>query len=605
MSLWARKFLALGATGALVLSACGGGTASTAPSESTAPSGSAAPASESASASAPSATEQLFNTTYTSRLKQGTPGGTVIIAEWQQVDTLNYYYAGAATDTEVLAMTNNGLTNVTDDFKYVPDLAVDIPTLDNGGVKVPGDNGDAMTTTWKLRTDTKWSDGSPITCDDVQYTWQWNMDKDNTGLYGGTVGWEDIKGIDCPDPTTVVIHWKNIYEGYISLVATVLPKSYMSKIAVKDAASKSYPLSADIAKVPFSGPYTITSIAKDLSQIELTKNPNYVSPKWDGSHPAYLDKVIFKYYSDADAMIAGYKAGEYDIAQDLNDADLPKLADLQASNQVVALTGLTYEFLRPNWASKVMGDPAMRNALKFAVDKDAINTRLLGGNADPAYVNVSPKTWYYDSTIQPYKQDLAQANSILDQAGWTKGSDGIRSKGGTRASITLCTTTRQVRQDTLALVAGWLKQVGIESKVVPVKSSVIFAAYTTSTPDTQCNLAHGTFDVAEHAFVVPVDPLSNYATYYSTKTEPNGSNDAKVNDPVIDKALDDLKGTVDPSVIIKSMADFQQEYLKAAVETPLYYRKEVYIVSPKLQNFTGNPTTASAQWNIQDWFLTQ
>ena len=70
-----------------------------------------------------------------------------------------------------------------DDFKYIPQLAAEpIPTTENGGVKVPGDNGDAMTVTWKLRDGLKWSDGQPLTCDDFKYAWEWVMDKDNIGV---------------------------------------------------------------------------------------------------------------------------------------------------------------------------------------------------------------------------------------------------------------------------------------------------------------------------------------------------------------------------------------------------------------------------------------
>ena len=88
-------------------------------------------------------------------------------------------------------------------------------------------------------------------------------------------------------------------------------------------------------------------------------------------------------------------------------------------------------------------------------------------------------------------------------------------------------------------------------------------------------------------------------------TEPNGSNDAKINDPLIDKALDAVKGTVDPAVITDAYKTFFQQYLSQAVEVPLYYRHDVYIVNPKVGNFVGNGTTATGSWNAQDWFLGQ
>ena len=129
--------------------------------------------------------------------------------------------------------------------------------------------------------------------------------------------------------------------------------------------------------------------------------------------PAHLDSIIFKWYGDADAMIAGYRGGEVDFATDLQDSDFAKVADL--GDQVSAIPALLYEFLRPNWSRNPrtprpatggcshnpavarvvatgcpMADPAMRQAVAYAIDKNEINTRLLGGYAQVANTNISP-----------------------------------------------------------------------------------------------------------------------------------------------------------------------------------------------------------------------
>ncbi len=115
----------------------------------------------------------------------------------------------------------------THDYKYAPDLAAEIPTLENGGVKVPGDNGDAMTVTWKLRDGLKWSDGEDLTCDDFKYAWEWVMDPDNVGVI--TSGFEDVTAWDCPSATEMVLHFENVFEGYITMVvapaAAALPRA--------------------------------------------------------------------------------------------------------------------------------------------------------------------------------------------------------------------------------------------------------------------------------------------------------------------------------------------------------------------------------------------
>jgi peptide/nickel transport system substrate-binding protein len=610
-----KRVLGLIATTAIVFGACtpaassptASAPAASAP-EASAPSGSeAAP-----SASGPTGAPDLFGTKYKDGRKPGTTGGQVIFADWQEATEFNQYYQAQVTEANLTSATQGGLVTSTNDFKYAPDQAVEIPTLDNGGVKVPGDGSDAMTVTWKLRPGLVWSDGSPLTCDDYKFTQDWIMDKGNTGLYAGRSGYEDVTKFDCTDPQTIVLHFGKVYEGYITMYPVPLPKAYMSKFTIKDDVAHKGMGAKDMPNVPVSGPFKYQSVTPG-AEIRLVRNDKYTNP-WDGK-PANLDTLIFKWYGDADAMIAGYKGGEFDIANDLNDADLPKIAD--QGDQVLQLDSLTYEFLRPNWNPDVcspkitdrgkgcpVSDPAIREAIRWAVNKDEINTRLLGGAAAIAVTNVSPNAWFY-SEPPAYSFDPEKAKSVLDAAGWVPGADGVRAKNGLKANIELCTTTRQVRQDTLALVSSYLKAVGIASTVNAVSPNDIFASYNEATAQTPCALSKSTYDVAEHAFSVPLDPNANYATYHSSQLEPDGGNDGYIKDADVDRILEGVKDTVDFAKIKSLMAEWQQVYVNKTIEIPLYFRKEVYLVNPKVTNFTGNPTSQGPTWNTYDWSITQ
>jgi len=250
-----------------------------------------------------------------------------------------------------------------------------------------------------------------------------------------------------------------------------------------------------------------------------------------------------------------------------------------------------------------MADPAMREAVAYAVNKDEINQRLLGGLAQVANTFVSPEAWFYaDQTPATFDPD--QARKILEDGGWTDSDgDGFREKNGVEAKIELCTTTRQVRQDTLALVSAWLKDVGIETVVNPVDATSIFADYNESTIDTPCVLSHGNFDLALHAFTSSIDPLGNFFSYHSSQFNPKGVNNASVADPEGDKALEAVKNSVEFPVIKDAMAEFQRVYVEKTIEIPLYYRKQVDLHAPRLGNFFGNPTQAGPNWNVVDWFV--
>ncbi|MDQ3127005.1 MAG: hypothetical protein M3Q66_00910 [Chloroflexota bacterium] len=102
-----------------------------------------------------------------------------------------------------------------------------------------------------------------------------------------------------------------------------------------------------------------------------------------------------------------------------------------------------------------------------------------------------------------------------------------------------------------------------------------------------------------------MNPTGVRPSYHSSQFEPDGSNDAKVSDPAIDKALETVRGTVDFAVIQDAMAEFQTLYIEKTIEVPLYYRDEVWLVNPKVQNFTGNPSSVGPTWNVADWYVTQ
>ncbi len=606
-----KRLITLVGVVAILAAACQGATSSPSPTAAPTTAPTAAPATTAPTEAPASATPapspaqpNLFDSTYPSRRTQGTPGGTVIYGDWQEANLFNPYYQGQVIEATVTSAVFRGLVTSTDDFKYAVDLAVDpAPTLANGGV-VLGQGGDAMTVTWKLKDGQLWSDGTPITCADIVATENWIMSPDNTGLYGGTSGYEDITKIDCPSPTQAVMHFKNVYFDYLVLFAVVLQAGYIESIPVKDQVAGKGWSATDMPKVPVSGPFMYDTITPG-QELRLKRNPNWKNPIT--GETAYLDAVVWKWYGDADAMIAGYRAGEIDAMGDLADGDIPKIQDL--GDQVHPLLALQYEFLRPNWGknnatgkTSPMADPAVRMALALATNKDEINSRLLAGNAEVAWTNVSPYAWYY---TEPKKIlfNLDQANAVLDQAGWAKGSDGIREKNGEKLALDLCTTTRQVRQDNLALLASWLKEIGIAATVKAVSPSDIFASYNESTPETACSLSRGNFDVALHTFSVPLSPNSNYPVYVSTQTEPNGQNDASVNSPQVDQILTSLKDTVDFTKALDLMAQWQQVYVDQVVEVPEYFRKDVNVVQPYVKNWTGNPTSTGYTWNVGDWYV--
>src|SRR5262245_22052152 len=289
-----RKRLVGLLAGAVVVFAACGTAASPSPAAST-PAASAPAESEAPSAPASSAagTIDLTNTTY--KPAEGTDGGSIIVGDWQEANQFNPYYLSQVTEANVASAAWATLVVFTNDYRYAPDLATSVPTVDNGGVAAPGEGGDAMTVTWTLRDGLKWSDGEPLTCDDFKYAWEWVLDPDNVGV-GTKSSYEAISAVDCPSDTEMIWHFPEIFEGYITLAVAPLPRHFLSEIPVADVVQGAGFRPDEIADMPVSGAFKFESVTPQ-QELRLVKNPNYTSFKT--GQPAHLDNLIWKWYGDA------------------------------------------------------------------------------------------------------------------------------------------------------------------------------------------------------------------------------------------------------------------------------------------------------------------
>lgn len=606
-----KRLVALFGAAVIVLAACGAqGTAG--------PTATTPTATGTAQASAtPLPLPDLTTTKYQAE-PVGHTGGTAIIAEWQAIDTFNQYYIQAETDQEAIMPSMLALNNVTGDLKYTvfPQMSIadNVPLTSNGGVVV---SGTAMDVTWQLHQGLKWSDGTDITCADLEATWKWVMDPAQSGLAGGITGFEDIDSVTDKGGGQCDVHFKNIYEGYLGLFYFVMPAKYIKSVPVADAPTKLYPLN-DLASGVYDGPYIPTKYTTG-AQLEYASNHYYFDAT---GKKAPFDKLIFKYYSDADPMKAGFDAAEYDVGVDLNHSDLPTLADktkctgpnTPAGCNLIVEDTFTYEqhSIQNRSLAKKFGEAdvaTIKKALALATDKKEITDRALGGTVDPLGANnVSPLFWYYKDEGPWTPADPAQAASLLDAAGWAVGSDGIRAKNGVKLELQYCTTTRAYRVDTLGLVAAQLAKIGIKVDANPVPANPdLFGGWDAVAADTPCNLIHGNYDVAQFAWVSPFDPLSSYNVYTSggipeDNATHSGQNNTRTSIPELDAAWNAVKGNVDLGKIRDAMWAVQDIYTSNVIEIPLFDWKNVYLVNPKFHNVQSNPTTEEVFWNIDDWW---
>ncbi|HXX62066.1 MAG TPA: ABC transporter substrate-binding protein [Candidatus Sulfotelmatobacter sp.] len=540
-----------------------------------------------------------------------TPHGTLLMGEWSPPDTLNLWFASSFSTLEAMQPSMRGFVAITSDGKYIPDLATTVPTPENGGVVVNGTTFDVKVT---LKPDLKWSDGTPLTMDDFVATWKWATDPAQTGCLLCTTGWPDIGGIDeSTDRLTATIHFKDLYSGWLGfLTSGPWPARYLDSVPIAKA-STLYPLSAEIAKVPFNGPFTITSASK--TEIDYAPNP-YWAGGVSTAHAPYLAGLKFVYYGDKNGEITDFLAGKLDLALALNQGDYPAVAKVDPSvGSAEEVPVWRYEYLDinndPNHTrGNDLWDPAVRKALAMAVDKsDLISVLFPGQSIQPACSPAPPGLWYGVTETCP-AYDQAGAVSALEAAGLAVGGDGDFQYQGKDLDLELCTFASSPAELTeLQKVQGYLQAVHIKSYVKTVDaSSVLYAAWSDTTPTTDCSIYRGNYDLAAFTYVISGSPYNDYYYTYAAdqwpeKGDHSGTNDTRFDDPSMDEALATLKSAVDLQAQADAAKAVQDAYVAGTPEIPLFYRAETTGVSVHVGNWPGYAASSFGElWNVEDWY---
>ncbi len=614
--------LSVALTVALVADACESNAPSTstpaatasAPLQASSTPGVSAPSSA-ASASPASADDVLYDAHY--RAEPGRSGGSVVVSDWQAVTQLNPYFSNGVTNFEVMAATMRTLLSVTADGHYRPELSAG-PITQEGNV-TPDPSGRGFTVRVTLRPGLAWSDGQPLTADDIAFTWKWITDPSQDGI--STLGWEEVDDVRVIDASTADIHFKEPFSGWLGTVGSnaILPRHYVSKFPIKAANSGPYPVSAGIGKAVTVGPFKY--VTASANAIELARDANWTGPA-DACAGACLDRIVFQTYpGNKDGEIAAFKSGETDVTLNLNQGDAQAFADVDASaGRTIIQPSWLYEHLDMNLsgAGPGKGHPALkdirvRTAIEQAIDKSALYQAVFPGSSapQPACTNAAPSNYWalQDATCPAF--DPAAANARLDAAGYARGVDGIRVDPTSHKPLVFENCTFPGYRVTQAeFIARSLQAIGIRLGLHTVDAnSVLFAGWPDVAADTPCNLAHGTYDLAEFAYLLSFDLFGDYYYSYHSSQIPtasnkgNGYNTIRVSDPAMDAAIDGLKAAVSPSEQLAAVRRVQQVYVNLVPEIALYYRNDLRAINPRLHNFAMNPSTSTDLWNVQDWWL--
>jgi len=463
----------------------------------------------------------------TSTVKEG---GTLVFALDADAQTLNPFEISDASSARAYAPMGVGLYQLDKNLAIIPDLATGPPAV----------SADLKTWTVQMRTDAKWSDGTPITSADVVATdqMQANPKLDTDASFDWSPLTDPVTGITAPDAHTVVWTLKNPFAPFyaVNLLTAIAPAETYGKVDP----TKMRTFEQDHPTVT-GGPFTFASRTAG-TEIDYAANPNYYGGK------PHIAKIIAKVITNSTAAVQAVISGDVNWDPEITAAgiDTVKAATNVQSSEYADLGYYDIRFNdRAKWTNgrpTLFGDVNVRRAFAYALDKNSIVKAATSGHGTPLWGDLVPAQALYDaSAVVTYAQDIAKAKSLMDAAGWTLGSDGIRVKNGVKFSGKFYVRAdKPQRIKAVQIISEQLRtNLGMDLVPTPTDFKVFYAP-----------IQAGNFDLAFAGWLIGIDP-DNYFDFHSSQIRPEnnpaGNNWTGYVNPALDAAINaertDVKAT--------------------------------------------------------------
>jgi peptide/nickel transport system substrate-binding protein len=566
------------------------------------------------------------------------PVDVLKIGRGQDPGTMLPYTDNTLIGTRLRGFVFNGLTSRNDKAQPIADLALSLPTLENGGAYYVGSGDDKhLVVKFKLKRGIKWADGQELTSNDVIFTYKLWLDPQFPANSRQAAQVFDV--VDNPDAYTLIFNYLTwpqaaalikkdaatygFLQAFVDAKIPVTQPLYNEQFGyvlpehlLKSMDPASIPES-DYARTPWgTGPYKVTSWQTG-QQMTLDVNPNY---------NVEVDKPVIKQiysplFTDNKQITVALQTGTIDVSTDesLTPDLLTDYVALDKAGKVklYAIPTLGYEHLDFNTQKAPFNDVKVRQAIRYGLDMDAINNAVFGGGITLINSYIAPTNWasienpdnikkFPDIANQliKYNYDVAKAKSLLDAAGWTVGADGIREKGGQKLKITWLTTTKAYRKSIATIQQQYMKAIGIDSTPNPQPSSQVFAP----PPDGPLySGSYGDFGLVEFAYGFTADEPATVGTFDTTQIPSAANGYAGGNDLFWSNAQADTLGRQAESSVgrpdsrIKLYMQHQLIVNQELPTAPLFALPTIWLARNDLQNF--KPDAYQFNFNVQQWYL--
>lgn len=545
-------------------------------------------------------------------------GDTLQILYWQAPETLNPHLSSTLKDWDASRITYEPLASYDKDGRLTPFLAAEIPSLENGGVAADG-----KSVTWKLKQGIQWSDGEPFTANDVRFTYQFITNPEVKAE--SSSAYEVVESVEVLDDYTVKINFKDVNPAwpliFVGPRGMILPGHIFATYNGPNA----HGAPVNLAPVG-TGPYRVVQYKPEevlflgdqlVQTVKIVYEPN---PFFREADKPFFSRIELKGGGTAiEAARAVLKAGDIDYAWNLQ-VGAEQLAPLEAGGKgrLVSIFGANVERIFLNFTDPTqrttegetsseqiphpfLSDKKVRQAFAYAIDREAV--AQLYGPAGQAVTNILVAPPTYQSPNIFYQYDPDKAKSLLDEAGWQVGTDGIREKDGAKMRVFFSTTANTLRQRVQEIVRENLNALGIEVRLNVVDAGDFFSDDPAVAPN---DYRRFQADLEEYFDGNSAPDPIDYMRYWTSDQIPqksnnwSGENVGRWRNPAYDALYQQVTTEITPEKRQQLFIQMNDLLVEDGVMIPLVHLAQVSGVGNSLEGVDLTPWDADT-WNIKDW----